>query len=156
MEIRRVRAVYDPVYSQRMRETPTLLVDRRRDEPVYRQIARQIRSRIASGALVPGDLLPRVRGLASDLGVTLNTVARAYRLLEEEGFVSIRSRSGVEVAWPSSLPSSGRREALQDDLRAVLARLRQSGLGREEIERLADREIEALADPPRRERKGTR
>ena len=139
------------VYSLGMGDPTTLLVNRRSDEPVYHQIARQIRALVASGALAPGEFLPGVRTLASDLGVNLNTVARAYRMLEEEGFVVIRSRSGVEVARPASTPAD--REGLREDLRAVLARLRQAGLGRDEIERMATKEIHALAGSrPRRGR----
>jgi DNA-binding transcriptional regulator YhcF (GntR family) len=132
-----------------VREAASLVVDRRTGEPVYQQIAAQIRRLVASGALEAGEFLPGVRTVASDLGVNLNTVARAYRLLEEEGFVVIRSRSGVEVARPASSPSAAEREALREDLRAVLARLRQAGLGREEIARLAAKEVGSLARRPR-------
>ena len=121
-----------------------LTVDPAIAEPVYEQIARQIRACIASGKLAPGAPLPPVRTLASDLGYNLNTVARAYRLLEEEGFVRIRERSGVEVAAPASTPAAGASEALRQDLRSVLARLRQSGVEPEEIRRIVGREIADL------------
>ena len=85
-----------------MNDDPTLTLDWATGEPVYEQIARQIRTRIAAGDLPPGHALPPVRTLASDLGVNLNTVARAYRQLEEQGFVLIRDRSGAEVAAPAA------------------------------------------------------
>jgi DNA-binding transcriptional regulator YhcF (GntR family) len=128
----------------------SIVVDRDSDEPVYQQIARQIRGLVASGALLPGDALPGVRALASDLGVNLNTVARAYRILEDEGFLTIRDRSGVEVARPRAGAVPGAREALRDELRSLLARLRQTGLTRDEIERLALREIARLAEERRK------
>ncbi len=115
------------------------------DEPVYEQIARQIRAQVTSGALAPGAPLPPVRTLASDLGVNLNTVARAYRLLEEEGFVRIRHRSGAEVAAPPSRPDAAARERLGRELGDVLAKLRQVGVPPEELRRIAEREIAALA-----------
>ena len=115
------------------------------DEPVYEQIARQIRAQVTSGVLAPGVSLPPVRTLASDLGVNLNTVARAYRLLEEEGFVRIRHRSGAEVVAPPSRPDAAARERLREELREVLARMRQAGVPPEEMRRLAEREIAALA-----------
>jgi len=71
-----------------------LTVDPALPEPVYEQIARQLRIQIASGRLAPGTLLPPVRTLASDLGYNLNTVARSYRMLEAEGFVVDVSREG--------------------------------------------------------------
>ena len=79
----------------------TITIDRGLEEPVYAQVAHQIRQLIASGSLVPGTTLPSVRRLAGDLGVNLNTIARAYRMLEEEGFLIIRGRSGAKVAAPA-------------------------------------------------------
>ncbi len=122
-----------------------LAVEWSSDEPVYEQIARQIRGQVTSGALAPGASLPPVRTLASDLGVNLNTVARAYRLLADEGFVTIRHRSGAEVAAPSQRPDAGARDRLRQELRDVLARLRQAGVPPDELRRLAEREIATLA-----------
>jgi GntR family transcriptional regulator len=122
-----------------------LVVDPKLDEPVYGQIARQIREAIASGALAAGVTLPGVRVLASDLGVNLNTVARAYRMLEEEGFVEIQSRSGVHVVAPGSLGSPELRRRLAVELRSLLVRMRQAGFGFGELRRLALRQIASVA-----------
>ena len=120
-----------------------IVIERSLEEPVYEQIARQIRESASAGALPAGTPLPTVRALASDLGVTLNTVARAYWLLEEEGFVRIRDRSGAEVAAPVRKPA-GDRAKLCKELRGVLARLRQAGLSNEELHRMVEREIASL------------
>jgi len=121
-----------------------VVIDRSSDEPVYEQIARQIRECVVSGELPPGTPLPTVRILASDLGVNLNTVARAYWLLEEEGFVRIRDRSGAEVLAPARKPAADR-ESLRQELRKALARMRQAGFSPEELQRLAEHEIASLA-----------
>ena len=55
-------------------------LDFRSKEPIYRQIVNQIQDRLGSGELEPGQQLPTVRQLATELGVNFNTVARAYRL----------------------------------------------------------------------------
>ncbi len=122
-----------------------IVIERSLDEPVYEQIARQIRQSVASGDLAPGTPLPAVRVLASDLGVNLNTVARAYWLLEEEGFIRIHDRSGAEVAAPASRPP-GDRDKLRQELRITLARLRQAGYGPDDLRRIVDSEISSLAD----------
>jgi len=122
-----------------------VVIERSLDEPVYEQIARQIRECVASGELSPGTPLPTVRVLASDLGVNLNTVARAYWMLEEEGFIRIRDRSGARVAAPARKPA-GDRERLRQELRETLARLRQAGFTSEDLHRLVEREIASLAD----------
>ena len=119
-------------------------IDRDRDEPAYEQVARQIREAIATGALRPGTILPGTRGLAADLGVNLNTIARAYRLLEEDGFVRIRDRSGVEVVLPAKRAPSDASAALRDELWHVLMRMRQAGMPPATIRREAERQIEKL------------
>lgn len=66
--------------------------------PVSEQIAEQLRFAIATGRLAAGDRLPSVRGLARDLLVNPNTVAKVYRDLERDGVVRTRPGSGVFVA----------------------------------------------------------
>ena len=121
-----------------MSTDPTLAIATDSATPVYEQIAGQIRDRISAGELHPGDPLPSVRTLASDLGVNLNTVARAYRLLEEQGFVRIRDRSGAEVAAPAVTPDAAARDRLAAELRDVVVRMRQAGIGNAELRRLVD------------------
>ncbi|MCX6546005.1 MAG: GntR family transcriptional regulator [Acidobacteria bacterium] len=122
-------------------------IDRSLDEPAYEQAARQIRDAIATGAFKPHDLLPGVRGLASDLGVNLNTVARAYRLLEDQGFVQIRDRSGVEVAEPARRAPAEASAAFRDELWQVLLRMRQAGMPPAGIRREIDRQLDKLFTP---------
>ena len=62
--------------------SPTLRIDVGSSVPPFEQIRGQVAGLIASGALSPGDRLPTVRDLASDLGVAVGTVQRAYRELE--------------------------------------------------------------------------
>lgn len=135
-----------------------LVVQWESGEPIYGQIARQLRGMIASGSLPPGSRLPPVRVVASDLGVNLNTVARAYRQLEEEGFVEVRERQRAVVLPPPSRPARADRRRFEDELRGLLGRMRQAGFAFEEIERIARREIAALArgwaKPPVREAPG--
>ncbi|MGA7207108.1 MAG: GntR family transcriptional regulator [Specibacter sp.] len=66
--------------------------------PPYEQIRLRILDLAASGALAVGAKLPSVRALATDLGVAANTVARAYRELEQAGIVVTAGRSGTAVA----------------------------------------------------------
>jgi DNA-binding transcriptional regulator YhcF (GntR family) len=63
----------------------------------YEQIRTQLAAHVDSGELQPGDRLPTVRRLATDLGVAANTVARAYRELEASGVIETRGRAGSFV-----------------------------------------------------------
>ncbi|MGD2122925.1 MAG: GntR family transcriptional regulator [Gemmatimonadota bacterium] len=122
----------------------TITIDRGLVEPVYAQVANQVRQLIASGSLSPGFTLPSVRRLAGDLGVNLNTIARAYRMLEEEGFLVIRGRSGAKVAAPAELVEDSTHIKLAEEMRTLLAKFRQAGMSSDELMELVEREVRAL------------
>ncbi|NOZ77696.1 MAG: GntR family transcriptional regulator [Acidobacteria bacterium] len=91
---------------------PTLHIDLASPVPVYRQIARGLRILLVEGNLAPGHRLPTIRDLAMDLGVHRNTVAEAYRLLADEGWIELRRRRGATVLdrpLPSPGPDAGDR-----------------------------------------------
>ncbi|CAN7305449.1 GntR family transcriptional regulator [Knoellia sp. LjRoot47] len=75
-----------------------LTVDVTAHVPPYEQVRAQLAGLIARGNLAEGDRLPTVRALAGDLGLAVNTVARAYKELEAEGLVTTRRRAGTVVA----------------------------------------------------------
>lgn len=76
-------------------------IDPRSPLPTYEQLRHQIADRITSSELAPGDRLPPIRRLATDLAVAPGTVARAYRELEADGLVTAQGRRGTRVAAPS-------------------------------------------------------
>ena len=77
-----------------------IAVDAAAAEPLYLQIRNQIVAGIATGQLEPGQSLPSVRSLASDLGINLHTVNKAYAVLRDEGYV--RGRAGAVIADPAA------------------------------------------------------
>jgi GntR family transcriptional regulator len=121
-----------------------LVLDRDAADAAYEQIASQVRSAIATGQLQAGTILPGVRTLASDLGVNLNTIARAYRRLEEQGFVRIRDRSGVEVVTPARQATREAREGLEQELWEVLVRMRQAGMSVADLRRMVGAQLGRL------------
>ncbi|GAA4970337.1 GntR family transcriptional regulator [Uniformispora flossi] len=66
--------------------------------PPFEQVREQIAEQARGGALPTGTKLPTVRALAAELGLAVNTVARAYRELEADGVVETRGRNGTFVA----------------------------------------------------------
>lgn len=66
--------------------------------PPYEQIRVQVRDAVAGGQLAAGAKLPTVRALADELGLAVNTVARAYRELETDGIIETRGRAGSFIA----------------------------------------------------------
>ena len=73
-------------------------IDHSASEPIYQQIRSEVVAAIARGELQPGDRLPSVRALASDLGVNLHTVNKAYAILRDEGHLTMNGRNGARVA----------------------------------------------------------
>jgi DNA-binding transcriptional regulator YhcF (GntR family) len=74
-----------------------ITVDHQAATPPYEQIRLRIATLAADGTLAAGFRLPPVRALAADLGVAVNTVARAYRELEQAGLVETRGRAGTLI-----------------------------------------------------------
>ena len=87
-------------------------------EPLSEQLSAAIADRIRRGSLMPGARLPTVRALAEDLGLAANTVAKAYRALEEAGLVEGRGRQGTFVTdrLPRRVPDRERRLAEAADV----------------------------------------
>ena len=92
-----------------------LQIDFRSGLPIYTQIVNQIQAQVVAGVLRPGDQLPTVRALAEDLRVNFNTVARAYRLLDEARIISTQQGRGTYITEipPPRVTEKLRKESLQ-------------------------------------------
>lgn len=112
---------------------------------VYDQIVRQVKFAVADGAIVAGELIPSVRELARELAINPNTVARAYRQLQEDDVLEPVRGTGLAVA------SAARRQCQAERTKLIRARLKlvleeaaTSGLDNAEIEQLVRAEIATL------------
>jgi GntR family transcriptional regulator/MocR family aminotransferase len=94
-----------------MRIVSGLTIDRSARPTLQDQLARQIRERIRSGDLAPGDLLPSTRDLATELKVSRNTTVYAYERLISEGYLESAPRAGVFVSPSITLPRHSNRPA---------------------------------------------
>ena len=74
-----------------------IVLDHRSGVPIYLQIVEQVRQRVSTSELRPGDQLPTVRQMATELRVNFNTIARAYRLLDEAGLISTQQGRGTYI-----------------------------------------------------------
>ena len=99
--------------------------------PPYRQLVDGVQRQIERGAILPGDRLPPVRVLADDLGLAPNTVARAYRSLEDDGWIEGRGRAGTFVADRLPERPFATEAALAEAADAYLRRAAQLGVDRE-------------------------
>lgn len=110
-----------------------LVVDPVSSEAPFEQVRRQIAAAAAHGDLPAGHRLPTVRQLAADLGLAVNTVARAYRELEADGVVETRGRRGTVVAASTAVDDTTRSAAER-----LVADARRAGLAREQVVRLVE------------------
>src|SRR5262245_37373879 len=103
--------------------------------PAYRQIADDLRRHLVDERLKPGDLLPPIRQLALDLGVHFNTVALAYRLLADEGWLELKRRRGATVIARNAPRAVDRRQVdhLLRQLARIAAQLRSAGMSSRQI-----------------------
>lgn len=95
-------------------------IDNLSSQPLYEQIVEEIRRKILTGQLKPGDPLPSIRQLAADLFISVITTKRAYQELETEGLIQARPGRGTFV-------SELKRDYLREiGLKEVEARLREA------------------------------
>jgi len=113
--------------------------------PLYLQIQAQVKNAVAAGALKPGDALPSVRKLATDLGINPNTVARAYLDMDREGMIRTVPGGGTFVADGNpGLLKTERVRRLRPLIRQVAVEGKQLRLTAQEIVALVQEELESL------------
>lgn len=113
--------------------TDLKLTDR---SPIYLQLVRYVKTAIVGGAVKSGEEMPSRRLLSSLLGVNPNTIQKAYRMMEEEGFIVSHAGSGSIVTFTDATAAELRRQLLLEDTREYLASLKAMGLTLEQAEDL--------------------
>jgi GntR family transcriptional regulator len=95
-------------------------IDNTSSSPVYQQIMDQIKRDIALGRLIKDEKLPTVRQLAGQLAINPNTIAKAYRQLEQEGIIVTRPGAGAFVAnLDSNLSRAVRKKLVSEELERI-------------------------------------
>jgi GntR family transcriptional regulator len=112
---------------------------------MYEQIVRQAKFAIASGAIQPGEMIPSVRELARELTLNPNTVARAYRQLQQEGILETVRGTGLQVAAGATrLCADARLKLVRARLKQVFQEAKQSRIDLKQLRGLIDRELSAF------------
>lgn len=112
--------------------------------PIYEQVVRQVLFAVAAGVLQPGELVPSVREVARELAINPNTVARAYRRLQDDRVLEPVRGTGLAVAPDAPERCRQKRLALvRARLQQVFQEARQSRLEPGELRALVESELAA-------------
>lgn len=106
----------------------------RDSRPIYEQVKTTLRKLIVSGAMSPDEKLPSVRELASQLAINPNTIQRAYRELEQEGYIISIPGKG-SYANLSAQVDEGRKKELLTAMDEIVAELLYLGVTPDELDR---------------------
>ncbi len=110
-------------------------INYRDSRPIYEQVKESFRKLILSGVLPPGEKMPSVRELATSLTINPNTIQRAYRELEQEGFICSVPGKGSFVCEATDAATVHRQELLAR-FRALATELRELNVSAEELQQM--------------------
>lgn len=109
-----------------------IFIDYNDKRPIYEQIVDRFQTLILNGALEPDEKIPSVRSLAVELSINPNTIQRAYRELEQKGFIYTVKGRGNFVRADETLAEKQRKK-LMNTLRGQIAVCRDAGISLDEI-----------------------
>lgn len=124
-----------------------IFVDPRSGKPLYEQIKSSLRDRIISGVYQSEDKLPSVRELAQTTAINPNTIQKAYRDLESEGWIYSISGKGCYVSEAPPGLLERRRDELVCQLKPILKELHSTGMSAEEARKLVSEVFERTDTP---------
>ena len=120
-------------------------LDERSSKPLYEQIIEQFKLLVARGSLMPEDAIPSVRKLASQLGITPTTVAKAYQELERQGVIETIRAKGTFIARKVELQADDRKlSALHQSLSSIALELKMMGYTKEQAMELMAEAFEEI------------
>jgi GntR family transcriptional regulator len=127
-----------------------LQIDFRSGLPIYTQIVNQVQAQVVSGILQPGDQLPTVRALAEELRVNFNTIARAYRILDEARIISTQQGRGTYITEipPPNVSEKLRKETLEALTHRYMSEARRLDFSKSEIRQMVTDQLKAWSDSP--------
>ena len=114
-----------------------IFIDNKSGLPIYDQIYSQLKDQIISGALEEDQLLPSIRNLAKDLGISVITTRRAYDELEKDGFLYTVAGKGSFVASKNTeLLREEHLRQIEEHMQEIRKLARVCGLSREDLEEM--------------------
>lgn len=122
-----------------------LIINNSSMQPIYEQIAGQIKEQIMSGELKSDTVLPSVRTLAKELRISALTAKKAYDVLEQEGFIiTVHGKGSFVAGMNPHVAEEERRKEVEQALESAVRLGKSSGMSLEELKELFSLIIEEL------------
>lgn len=115
-----------------------LEIDFASEKPIYEQIRRGIIKSLSQNDLQYGETLPSVRQLASDIGVNLHTVNKAYKMLEEDGIIVMDRRFGSKIVDKTKDISEIQKRKVKEELDFIIALAKVKNIEKSDLDRLIE------------------
>ncbi len=112
-----------------------ILISNQSELPIYAQIREQIKEQILNGQIPEGTVLPSIRKLAKEVGVSVITTTRAYNELEQEGFIaSMQGRGSVVLSKENDFLKEQYYLRIEEGIQTAVETAKRIGMSKEELE----------------------
>ena len=114
-----------------------IIISNQSELPIYAQIVSQIREQILKGEIPEGTVLPSIRKLAAEVGVSVITTTRAYSDLEKEGFIaSIQGKGSVVLPQDNDLLRERQNKRIEDALITAVETAKNAQMDKKDLDAL--------------------
>lgn len=111
-----------------------IIISNQSEYPIYAQIREQLKEQILNGKITEGTVLPSIRQLAKELGISVITTTRAYRELEAEGYIaSVQGKGSIVLKRDNQLLTEQIRRQIEEHLDAAITASRQIQMTDQEL-----------------------
>ena len=116
-----------------------IIISNQSELPIYAQIREQIKEQILNGQLEEGEVLPSIRSLAKDIGVSVITTTRAYNDLEQEGFIAtMQGKGSVVLRKDNGIIREQYLLRIEQGIETAVETAKSIGLTKEELQNILD------------------
>lgn len=116
-----------------------IIISNQSELPIYAQIREQIKEQILNGQIKEGEILPSIRSLAKDVGVSVITTTRAYNDLEKEGFIAtMQGKGSVVLSSNNKILKEQFIMRIEEGIETAVESAKQIGMTKDEIIAIVD------------------
>ena len=124
-----------------------IIISNQSELPIYAQIREQIKEQILNGQIEEGTVLPSIRSLAKDVGVSVITTTRAYNDLEQEGFITaIQGKGSVVLSTDNQMLKEQFLMRIEQGIRTAAESAKKIGMSKEELISIMEQEWKGVSN----------